>query len=206
VTAQALLVATVAALAYVALGLAVGHHPPQPLWPIDALGATLAGHATHVALVFTESCWWPALLALGACAAALGWRVRAFRARATYSIVVTIVAWQTSDALKNVFERPRPTHWFLHHEDTYAYSSGHAMFAVVVYFLWAYFFATSALPAPARRVLAAAFALWGCGVIWSRLALGAHWATDLIGGVLLGITMLCIGFVVARSLPRRTPA
>jgi undecaprenyl-diphosphatase len=200
-TARTLVVALVAAIAYVALGLAVRDRPPQPLWPIDTLGATIGGRGTHVALVFTESCWWPALLALGAGVALLGWRVPAFRARAVYSIVVTIVAWQTSDALKNAFARTRPTHWLLHHEDTYAYSSGHAMFAVVVYFLWSYFFATSPLPKNARTWLSTACALWGCGVLWSRLALGAHWTTDLVGGILLGITMLCMGAAIAWSLP-----
>ena len=143
------------------------------------------------------------LIALGVGAGVLGWLRPEWRARAIFSAVTTIVAWQTSDALKNIFQRPRPAHWFLRDETTYAYSSGHAMFATVVYFLWSYFFATSTLPRAWRVVLSTGFALWGCAVIWSRLALGAHWLTDLIGGVLLGITMLAIATAVATAWPRR---
>jgi membrane-associated phospholipid phosphatase len=75
------------------------------------------------------------------------------------------------------------------------------MFAVVVYGLWSYFVATSALPRGVRVPLASALALWGCAVIWSRLALGAHWPTDLIGGVLFGIAVLAVGAAVTRSWP-----
>ncbi len=201
---RALAVAVPAAIVYAVLGTAVAHHPPQPLWPIDAGARALAGHATHLALIFTISCWWEVLLALGAGAAVLAWRRPKWRARVLFSIVTTIVAWQTSDVLKDVFARPRPTYWYLHHETTYSYSSGHAMFATVVYGLWSYFFATSTLPRVPRVALAAAFALWGVAIIWSRLALGAHWPTDLIGGVLLGITMLGIATAVAAAWPQRT--
>jgi len=74
------------------------------------------------------------------------------------------------------------------------------MFAVVVYGLWSYYFARSDLPQPFRTALACGFALWGLGVIWSRLALGAHFVTDLIGGVLFGITMLAIAAAIVPSV------
>jgi membrane-associated phospholipid phosphatase len=206
VVVRAMAVAAAAAIAYATLGVAVAHRPPDALWPIDTAARPLAGHATHLALIFTISCWWYVLVALGAGAIALGWARPEWRARAIFSVVTTFVAWQTSDALKNVFARPRPAYWFLHYEPTYSYSSGHAMFATVVYFLWSYFFATSSLPRGLRIALSAACGLWGCAVIWSRLALGAHWPTNLIGGVLLGITMLAIATAIAFAWPRRTRA
>ncbi len=59
---------------------------------------------------------------------------------------------------------------------------------MLVYGLWAWFIWNSGLPRNVRAVVAPLFALWGCGVIWSRLALGAHYVTDLVGGVLLAVT------------------
>ena len=202
--ARGLAVAAIAAVAYAWLGDAVAHRPPEALWPIDAAAGALAGHATHVALLFTASCWWYVLVALGVAALALGWLRPDWRARTTFSVVVTLIAWKTSDLLKDVFARTRPAHWFLHHETTYAYSSGHATFAVVVYALWSYLIAASALPRTARIAGATLLAAWACAVVWSRLALGAHWATDLIGGILLGVAMLGLGAAVAAAWPRRS--
>jgi membrane-associated phospholipid phosphatase len=197
-----LLIALVALAAYVWLGIAVEHRPPEPLWDIDIAGQALAGHATHLALVFTISCWWFVLVALGWLAALLAWRVPAWRGRVMFSIITTVVAWQTSDVLKNIFMRPRPAHWFLHDETSYGYSSGHAMFAVVVYALWSYFIATSTAPRSVRIGGSIAFAAWGCAVVWSRLALGVHYVTDLIGGALLGVAMLALAVIVAELVSR----
>jgi len=200
--ARALLIAAFAAIAYAALGDAVALRPPENLWPIDAAGRALAGHATHVALAFTISCWWYALVALGVVAGLAAWRFPAWRARVVFSLLTTVIAWQTSDALKNVFQRERPAYWYLHQETSFSYSSGHAMFAVVVYGLWSYYFATSTLPLRVRRIAAAACAVWGLGVIWSRLALGAHFVTDLIGGVLLAAVMLGLATAIATALAK----
>jgi membrane-associated phospholipid phosphatase len=190
---------------YTLLGLAVSHRPPVG---IDLAARALAGEAPRLALTFTESCWWEVLVAL---AAAIGWiaiRYPAWRARAIYAVATTLVTWQLSDVLKNVFKRPRPEYWTLIHEPTYSYSSGHAMFALVVYWLWAWFVWKSDLPERVRYVVAPLAFLWGCGVIWSRLALGAHYVTDLIGGVLLGAATLSLfsaasGFARERGIRRR---
>jgi undecaprenyl-diphosphatase len=197
VNARAVAIAAIAAIAYGLLGAAVAGRPPATLWALDDAARPLAGHAAHLALIFTMSCWWYVLVALGIGAGILGCIRPDWRARAIFSIVVTLVGWQTSDALKNVFARPRPAYWVLHHETSYSYSSGHAMFAVVVYGLWSAFVATSTLPRAIRATLAAALALWACGIVWSRLALGAHWPTDLIGGILLGIAILALGAAIA---------
>jgi membrane-associated phospholipid phosphatase len=194
---RSLAVALGAGVLYALLGVAVSHRSP---FGIDVAGRALAGEAPRLALVFTESCWWPVLVALGVIAALVAVRFPAWRARAVLAIVTTLFTWQLSDVLKNVFKRPRPEYWTLIHEPTYSYSSGHAMFALVVYWLWAWFFWHSDLPYRVRVVVAPLFALWGCGVIWSRLALGAHYVTDLVGGVLLGATTLSVAFAAAAML------
>jgi membrane-associated phospholipid phosphatase len=189
-----LAVAVVAAILFVALGAAVSHVPPRG---IDLAGRALAGQAPQLALLFTRSCLWYSLVALGLVAVAVAIRFPAWRPRVLYAIPTTLITWQVSDAVKIFFRRPRPDYWRLIHEPTFSYSSGHAMFAVLVYWLWAWFLWNSGLPRPVRLVVAPLFALWGCGVIWSRLALGAHYVTDLAGGVLLAVTALGLASAVA---------
>jgi undecaprenyl-diphosphatase len=198
-----LAVAVVAAICYAALGAAVSHVPPHG---IDRAGRALAGEAPHLALLFTRSCLWYSLVALGLIAVVVAIRFPAWRGRVIYAIATTLITWQVSDALKNVFRRPRPDYWRLIHEPTFSYSSGHAMFAVLVYGLWAWFVWNSGLPRNVRAVVAPLFALWGCGVIWSRLALGAHYVTDLVGGVLLATTALGVASAVGAALRRRATA
>jgi len=195
-----LVVALVAAMLYGWLGTAVSHVPPHG---IDVAGRALAGQAQHLALLFTRSCLWYSLVVLGLIAVGVAIRFPAWRSRAIYAIPTTLITWQASDALKNVFRRPRPDYWRLIHEPTFSYSSGHAMFAVLVFWLWGWFIWNSDLPRNVRAVAAPLFALWGCGVIWSRLALGAHYVTDLIGGVLLAVTALGIASAVTPAFRRK---
>jgi len=197
-----LVIALVAASLYLALGAAVSHAPPHG---VDLAGRAVAGQAQHLALLFTRSCLWYSLVALGLIAVVCAVRFPAWRARTLYAVVTTLITWQVSDVLKNVFRRPRPDYWRLIHEPTFSYSSGHAMFAVLVYWLWAWFLWNSGLPRSVRAVVAPLFALWGCGVIWSRLALGAHYVTDLAGGVLLAITALSVASAIAVAIGRRDP-
>jgi membrane-associated phospholipid phosphatase len=195
-----LAVAVVAAVLYAALGAAVSHVPPHG---IDVAGRALAGQAQHLALLFTRSCLWYVLVTLGLIAVAVAIRFPAWRARVIYAVPTTLITWQASDALKNVFRRPRPDYWRLIHEPTFSYSSGHAMFAVLVYWLWAWFIWNSGLPRGVRAVAAPLLVLWGCGVIWSRLALGAHYVTDLAGGVLLAATALGVASAVGAAIRGR---
>jgi undecaprenyl-diphosphatase len=200
---RAAAVALSAALLYVALGVSVSHRPPSG---IDVAGAALAGQAPQLALLFTRSCLWYVLVVLGLVAVVVAIFSPAWRARVVFAVSTTLIAWQLSDVLKLVFRRARPEYWKLIHEPTFAYSSGHAMFAVLVYGLWAWFIWNSDLPYRVRVVVAPLLALWGCGVIWSRLALGAHYVTDLAGGVLLAVAMLGVGATVAAAIRRRSPA
>ncbi len=196
---RSLAVALVAAVLYWVLGTSVSHVPPHG---IDAAGRALAGEAPRLALVFTASCWWEALVSLGVLIVVIAIRNPAWRGPALFAMPTTLVTWQVSDALKNVFRRPRPDYWTLIHEPSFSYSSGHAMFALLVYGLWAWFVWRSDLPRTARTVLATALALWGCGVIWSRLALGAHFVTDLIGGLLLATTAIAVASAISGAIRR----
>jgi len=164
---------------YALLGIAVSHAPPRG---IDAAARALAGHSIGLAELFTRSCLWyvftPFCIALLVLAAVS----RAWRSRAIFSVVILVCGWPISNELKNVFMRPRPDYWYVTHESTFAYSSGHAMFATIVYGLWAWYVWRSDLPRPVRVVVAPLLVLWACGIIWSRLALGAHYVTDVVGG------------------------
>jgi len=195
--AASVAVALVCAGAYTALGLAVSHAEPSAF---DRAAEPLAGHAVPIAWFFTTSCLLPVLGTLGILALVLAACSRAWRTRALCSVIVTVVAWQTSDLLKNLFRRPRPPYWTFHHETSFGYSSGHALFATIVYGLWAFFVLRSGLPAAVRFTLAPLGFAWALAVIWSRLALGAHYPTDLIGGVLLGTAFIAASAAIAPQI------
>ena len=200
---RSIAVALAAAIAYAALGDSVSHAPPHG---VDVAGRAVAGEAPRLAVVFTASCWWEALVALALIAIGVAIRVPAWRARVWFAVPTTLIAWQVSDVLKNAFRRPRPEYWTLIRETSYSYSSGHAMFVLLVYWLWAWFLWRSDLPRPTRRTAAAVLFAWGCGVLWSRLALGAHYVTDLIGGLLLATTAIAVAAAIAAAVGARLRA
>ena len=99
-----------------------------------------------------------------------------------------------STLLKLAFGRARPDiidH--LDHVSNASYPSGHATSAAVVYLL---------LPGLAPpRWRAAAWALAGAMIVingFSRIMLGVHWGSDIIGGTMLGTAFALFGIVFAQ--------
>jgi membrane-associated phospholipid phosphatase len=131
----------------------------------------------------------PACLAL----IVVAWRFPEWRGRVVFGIAVLLAAWLGADFFQHHFARPRRLDWVVKHETAFSYPSSHAAVAVGFYLLWAEIVRRSEIPGPARWCVAAALALIGCGILWARLALGAHYATDLIGGSLWALVVICAG-------------
>ncbi len=182
-------------VAFVALGLVVAH-PSLPR--IDAQTVALRGQATSLAALFTESGRTLPLIMLSMLA------VLAFYvAKANVFIPIAILFSQTIsqgviEGAKHVFHRTRPDQWLVRHEIGYSYPSGHAATAVIFYAAW--FLVVWQLPMPKalKVVLLVVLGVWVVGVGWSRIALGAHYLTDVLGGTLFGIAWLCICIALVR--------
>ncbi|HXF35270.1 MAG TPA: phosphatase PAP2 family protein [Candidatus Acidoferrales bacterium] len=198
-----LLVAAILAYLYVELGKLAALAPPSNL---DLAFRSWMGKATPLAIVFTESGLLPALAGIAVVALLAGWKFPQWRSRAVFAVVLNLVAWKVSDVCKDVFHRARPEQWVWHRETSFSFSSGHATDAVVVYGLWAYFLWRSTLPQPWRSGISLLLALWALGVSWSRLALGVHYATDVIGGWLLAGALMMLALAVYDPVPRAAPA
>lgn len=96
--------------------------------------------------------------------------------------LTTLLSSFTSDALKNFFARIRPELVpQLDPISSFAYPSGHSTNAAVVYILFIMLVPQSRHPG--WQALAA-FAILITGI--SRIMLGVHWPTDVIGGWMLG--------------------
>jgi len=189
-------VAAIAFAAFVALGCIVSRVPPMRF---DVEASATRGTATQLAIVFTQSGrFWP-LLAL-ACLGALIFAVARWPIWIPLVIFVSQIASQGAiEGAKRIFARTRPDDWLFRHELGYSYPSGHACTSVV--FFGAYALAICTLPiSRGWKVAVIAIALfWIGGIDWSRIALGAHYVTDVIGGTLFGIGWVCaVGALMLR--------
>ena len=130
-----------------------------------------------------------------------GWRL------ALGAVVVTGLGWLTTLVVKTVVAQPRPTTAGLTHllhvnPATLSYPSGHVVFAAAL---------VTALAMVCRGVLARTIvivvgAVFVAVVMWSRLYVGVHYGTDVVGGVLNGVAGVLLfaglwNLVAARVFP-----
>ena len=131
------------------------------------------------------------------------WRKKGRGELALQLLVLVVGSLVLNAALKAIFDRPRPELW--EHRGQFAwasYPSGHAIVGVAIYFTvarmllrerswrWPYVVATLMLAV----------------VLYSRLYLGVHWPTDVIGGLLLGFVWLAVVEIAFRPLVSRKAA
>lgn len=160
----------------------------SPAWQIElAQWISWAGDAAQRSLVFIGCALW------------LFWKKRP-RA-GLIMLVVPALAGATSSILKQVFARARPdVAPHLDNISNLSFPSGHATSAIAILLL-------AALIMPARqRTLWIGLAVIGAGAIGaSRIALGVHWPSDVLGGYLWGTGFAMAGAAAARywADPRR---
>jgi undecaprenyl-diphosphatase len=105
-------------------------------------------------------------------------------------------AWFLSNGFKAILDRPRPEDGLVA-ADGAAFPSGHATQGAA-YFVMLAVVLLGVLPRPWRGVAAAVAVALGVLSGLSRIYLGVHWITDVIGGFALGLAWLCTLLLVAR--------
>jgi len=123
------------------------------------------------------------------------WRIAGYWAGAV------VFGMSVAYAIKHLLQRPRPLVNFYDGISTYAFPSGHATMSAVVYGFLAVLVARN-LPA-SRRWIAYGLATLLIGAISvSRIYLGAHWLSDVLGGLGLGFAWVSLaGIAYYRHTP-----
>jgi membrane-associated phospholipid phosphatase len=98
--------------------------------------------------------------------------------------------------LKNLFNRPRPTTEFVRLVESYRFNSfpsGHTL-SYVVFFGFIIFLMRelTSLPILWRKILSIISYILIMAIPISRIYLGAHWFTDILGGFLMGLLYLYV--------------
>jgi undecaprenyl-diphosphatase len=120
--------------------------------------------------------------------------MRRRQAEARWYAVAVLSGWALYALAKLAVHRTRPhvVSRLMHDGGWYSYPSGHAMLAPLVFGLGVIAWTAPWPSATVLRVALAAAALVALGVALSRVYLGVHYPTDVIGGLLLGTGWSCL--------------
>ena len=120
---------------------------------------------------------------------------------ATHLVIVQLGSFTLNAVLKDIFDRPRPDLFELRGQHAWAaFPSGHAIASVSVLLTVAILLRRER---GWRWPLRAAVGLLLFS-LYSRLYLGVHWPTDIVGGVLVGLAWLAVTYTAFRG--RLAPA
>ena len=195
--ARPLAIAIIAYVLFLAIGLLVSHKPPVEF---DRAGRALVGHGSLIAWILAWSLYVYWLVPLCVVLVALAVARPALRARVAVTIVTLMVAWGASDLFQRTFARVRPLDWVVKHETAWSYPSTHATLAVAFYGFWLYLLTRSELSRSARLWWTVILGAFIAAIYWSRLALGAHYPSDLAGGFWLGVTAINVALAICLVL------
>lgn len=112
------------------------------------------------------------------------------------AINVAVVAGLGNLTVKYLFGRARPSVEHLVTANGYSFPSGHSMGSMILYgtciLLASQFISRTVW----RRILQICLAILILAVGWSRVYLGVHYPTDILGGYLLGLTWLWFSYPI----------
>ena len=195
--ARPLISAIIAYALFLTIGLLVSRRPPVDF---DRAARALEGHGNLIAWILTWSLYAYWLLPVCVVLVIAAIIFQAWRARIVVTIVTMVVSWGASDLFQRTFMRARPLAWVVKHETAPSYPSTHATLAIAFYGFWFYLILRSELSRPLRTWLSAALAALIVGIYWARLALGAHYPSDLAGGFLLGFAAINVAIAICLVL------
>jgi membrane protein DedA with SNARE-associated domain/membrane-associated phospholipid phosphatase len=119
----------------------------------------------------------------------------------THLMLVGFLSATAIEIIKKIYYSPRPQE-LVHVDPSSSFPSGHAAISVAVLgflaFLTAHF-----LPRAWRHFIYTVFTLLIVLVGLSRLFLGQHWFTDILGGWFLGLSILMLVTISFRRMPKK---
>lgn len=117
---------------------------------------------------------------------AAAYAVAAGRPRVVLALAWTPLAFLLDSVIKLLVRHPRPTVAMITLPPDFSFPSGHATAASALYVTLALLAAGVERRAGPRRLLIASGVLVAVLVAWSRVYLGVHYLSDVVGGLLLG--------------------
>ena len=104
----------------------------------------------------------------------------------------TIITVTLNQAIKHILKRPRPDHLRLIKQGGFSYPSGHSMIAVCVYGIMIYLINKKVQNKKLRITLSILLTLLILTIGISRVYLGVHYPSDVLGGFVLSTVILLI--------------
>jgi undecaprenyl-diphosphatase len=192
------------AFAAVADEMSEGELRPLDLWAIRAVQPYHSPGMDTAAKSLSNLLEWPYIAVILAVFVTYLLVKRRF-AVAAVSVGVVHATWAVVDTLKLLFSRPRPVHSLVHALG-YSFPSGHASLSMVVYGLagyiaWRYMVRSRW----ARAVVTVVSVLLILGTGLSRVFLGVHYLSDVLGGWAAGAFIIFGVVIVLEALYREWP-
>ena len=103
-------------------------------------------------------------------------------------VIITVL----NQLLKNILQRPRPTEYRIIEETGYSFPSGHSMISMAFYGYLIYLIYKYVKNKYVKWISMALLSLLICSIGISRIYLGVHYTSDVLGGFLISISYLVI--------------
>ena len=103
-------------------------------------------------------------------------------------VIVTIL----NQSLKNILQRPRPNEFRIIEETGYSFPSGHSMVSMAFYGYLIYLIYRYVKNKYLKWTLIVLLSILICTIGISRIYLGVHYTSDVLGGFLISISYLVI--------------
>lgn len=114
----------------------------------------------------------------------------------------TILTVGINQIIKHILKRPRPDHLRLIKQGGYSYPSGHSMIAICVYGLMIYFINKKIKNKTIKIALSSVLTLLILIIGISRIYVGVHYPSDVLGGYLLSLAILILNVTFSDKIYR----